>query len=195
MALIPSECMIRSSVAIGPREWKLRPQWTIWKAREKSFRQPLAALHSFRSPISTTGTSRSFCWACLMIAAACRRRQRPDRSRCMPNTASSFPSIAKRAMIAPRGSRQGMCIMSCSSSSTDLRTSRALPCQPMESVCTSSGIARKSLCISSNFSGIAAALAPNRRSASCKAMISASISLSTSTIRPGLRRRSVPMAL
>ena len=43
--------------------------------------------------------------------------------------------------------------------------------------------------------GIALARAPNRRSASCSATTSASISHSTSSVRSGLRSRSVPIAL
>ena len=66
---------------------------------------------------------------------------------------------------------------------------------PLEAARSASGTVFQSLCSSSRCGVSTAARIPNRRSASCSAITSASISRSTSSTRSGERRRSVPIPL
>ena len=188
------EWMMRSSIAIGWRLWKLRPGARIWWSPNARNAPPVGD-HSLRSPISTVGQDGAQPATCANIVRTCCRRRMPEISRCIPTTRSRRPAMVRSARIAPRGSSIGNGTIAASSTCTLLRTSNALPCQPMLSGRVSSGTARYTPWSSIIWRGRQLLRLPNRRSASCSATTSASISCSTDRMRSGSRRRSSPTAL
>jgi hypothetical protein len=96
----------------------------------KSFRQPPATRHSLVSPIRSSASSGAF--RSSRMARICRRRQSPDKSRCIPTTRSGrSPGSSNSASTAPRGSNVGSSERRAVEDSTSRFTSSALPCQPM----------------------------------------------------------------
>ena len=187
---------------MGICEGKLRPGVATCQGcagLENSCIAPVRAPHWLKSPIMTRGIGlvagpkreRSECSISLRI---CARRLRPDRSRCAPITAILAPPTLSSAKAAPRGSKLGRSRALLATISILRRTSKALPCQPILRGRRATGTARHAVSSSAARSKTLA-LSPSRKSASCKAMMSASNSRKTARMRKGSRRLSVPTAL